>query len=225
MPDASADRPPVRPGTPPADPKPQRSDARSNRARILDEASRLLTGDPEAPLDEIADAAGVARRTLYGHFPNRAALLDALAQEAAAAVTATISGLAIDPDEPELALARFLLAIWPVADRYRILFALGKRHLAPDHLQELIAPARRYATELIRQGQLAAVFTRVVAPSVLNDAMAAMTFSLLDSVSAGEWDGEVTTAATFLLTAAGVPSSRAASTVRRCVHGGPVGSA
>jgi AcrR family transcriptional regulator len=54
---------------------PQRSDARSYRSRILAVARRKLRDDPDASLDSIAQAAGVARRTLYGHFANRRAQL------------------------------------------------------------------------------------------------------------------------------------------------------
>ena len=73
---------------------PRRSHARSNHARILAAAREELSRDPDASLDEIARAAGVVRRTLYGHFPNRQALLAALAEEAAQAVRAISSRLA-----------------------------------------------------------------------------------------------------------------------------------
>ncbi|WP_329375119.1 helix-turn-helix domain-containing protein [Streptomyces sp. NBC_01483] len=62
---------------------PQRSDARSNRTRILATARQKLRDNPDASLDSIAQAAGVARRTLYGHFSSRQALVAALTQEEA----------------------------------------------------------------------------------------------------------------------------------------------
>lgn len=52
-----------------------RSDARVNRARILDVAREALTVDPAASLNSIAKAAGVGAGTLYRHFPNREALV------------------------------------------------------------------------------------------------------------------------------------------------------
>lgn len=45
-----------------------------NRARILAAARQGLRDDPDASLDSIARAAGLATRTLYGHFANRQAL-------------------------------------------------------------------------------------------------------------------------------------------------------
>jgi AcrR family transcriptional regulator len=52
-----------------------RSDARENRARILEAALDALTDSPTASLNSIATRAGVGIGTLYRHFPTREALL------------------------------------------------------------------------------------------------------------------------------------------------------
>ncbi|MET9104270.1 helix-turn-helix domain-containing protein [Streptomyces antibioticus] len=62
--------------------EPQRRHARANRRRILDAARETLSADPDTTVEDIARGAGVARRTLYGHFANRDALLEALADDA-----------------------------------------------------------------------------------------------------------------------------------------------
>lgn len=54
---------------------PRRSDARENRARILDVALAELTRSADAPLTTIARKAGVGQGTLYRHFPTREALI------------------------------------------------------------------------------------------------------------------------------------------------------
>jgi len=63
-------------------PQPQRSNSRANRARILAVAQRELGRNPDTTLEDIALATGVVRRTVFGHFPGRPALLEAVAQEA-----------------------------------------------------------------------------------------------------------------------------------------------
>ena len=54
---------------------PRRSDARHNRARVLDAAREALTRDGDASLNSIAKLAGVGPGTLYRHFPNRESLV------------------------------------------------------------------------------------------------------------------------------------------------------
>ncbi|MFI6875108.1 TetR/AcrR family transcriptional regulator [Streptomyces sp. NPDC050400] len=59
-----------------------RADAQRNRERLLAEADAVFRQDgTEASLESIARRAGVAIGTLYGHFPNRHTLIDALLHE------------------------------------------------------------------------------------------------------------------------------------------------
>src|SRR5476649_1170555 len=52
------------------------------RRRILDVALEVLGQNPDAGMGDIASAAGVVRRTVYGHFPTRKDLVLTLAQRA-----------------------------------------------------------------------------------------------------------------------------------------------
>jgi AcrR family transcriptional regulator len=62
--------------------KGQRSDARRNRARILAAARAAFAEQgPDASLEGIARSAGVGIGTLYRHFPNRQALVEAVFQD------------------------------------------------------------------------------------------------------------------------------------------------
>ncbi|WP_433165309.1 TetR/AcrR family transcriptional regulator [Kribbella sp. CA-247076] len=59
-----------------------RADAVRNRQKILDAAREQITrSGPEAGMDEIAAAAGVAVGTLYRHFPNKTDLVTAVIAE------------------------------------------------------------------------------------------------------------------------------------------------
>ena len=57
-----------------------RSDSLRNRDAILEAAADCLTANPNASLADIAQAAGIARITLYGHFASRSDLLTNLPQ-------------------------------------------------------------------------------------------------------------------------------------------------
>jgi AcrR family transcriptional regulator len=56
----------------------QRADARENRARLIHAARQAFAGDDDVSLESIARAAGVGIGTLYRHFPQREALVEAV---------------------------------------------------------------------------------------------------------------------------------------------------
>jgi AcrR family transcriptional regulator len=59
--------------------RPARQDAQRNRARLLDTAAQVFQdAGADAPLDLIAERAGVANATLYRHFPTRRLLVSAV---------------------------------------------------------------------------------------------------------------------------------------------------
>ncbi|WP_375388819.1 TetR/AcrR family transcriptional regulator [uncultured Amnibacterium sp.] len=92
-----------------------RSDAAKNRAALLDAARAVLNRDPEASIDVVAAEAGLSRRSVYGHFASREALIAELAQLGAARVAAAVDALH-DPD-PVLDIALVGRLVWDdVAD-------------------------------------------------------------------------------------------------------------
>ncbi|MER7834347.1 TetR/AcrR family transcriptional regulator [Streptomyces sp. NPDC096040] len=193
--------------------EPLRRNSRSNRARILEVARRELGRNPDVTLEEIAQAAGVVRRTLFGHFPGRAALLDALSDEASAAVRGNVPERSDSTDAPERALARFVLSMWPVGDRYRLLLALARRDLGTERVSEVLAPARQAVTAVLERGQRDGVFHDHLPPAVLSAGLEALTVSLLESVNTGAWEDDGTRIAMATLIAAGVPEKRASDVV------------
>jgi AcrR family transcriptional regulator len=57
--------------------KPLRADAARNRARLLEVAVAALAEDGDVTLEAVAQRAGVGIGTLYRHFPERGALVEA----------------------------------------------------------------------------------------------------------------------------------------------------
>ena len=193
--------------------EPLRSNSRSNRARILATARQELGRNPDVTLEEIARAAGVVRRTLFGHFPGRAALLDALAEEASEALRGVVAREPDVVEAPERAFGRFVLSIWSVGDRYRLLLALARQDLGMERVSEVLAPARDAATCVLERGQRAGVFHDHLPAVVLSSALEALTISLLESVNTGAWEDDGTQTAVAVLVAAGVPEKEASAVV------------
>ncbi|MEV6945643.1 TetR/AcrR family transcriptional regulator [Streptomyces sp. NPDC051172] len=199
--------------TKPAARVPMRRNSRSNRARILATARRELGRNPDITLEELARAAGVVRRTLFGHFPGRSALLEALAEEA----SETFQEVLVDGVRPEeradRALAYFMLRIWPVGDRYRMLLGLARRDLGAERVTEVLTPARDVVTAILERGQRDGVFHSHLPPAVLSAGLEAMAVALLEDVNTGALEDDGTRTAVATLIAAGVPEKQASAVV------------
>ncbi|MFJ8537181.1 TetR/AcrR family transcriptional regulator [Streptomyces sp. NPDC093591] len=193
----------------------QRRATRATRARILEAARRELGRNPDSSLGDIAEAAGVARRTVYTHFAGRAALVEGLADEVAEAVRLAMAATGAPRTDPASALARFVLTLWPVGECYRTLIGLAGQDLSPDQVREVLAPARETAAGILAEGRRRGVFHTVVPPCALSSAIEAHLLSLLAAVNSGIWADDGTRAAIAALIAAGVDGDTATATVRR----------
>jgi AcrR family transcriptional regulator len=98
-----------------------RTDARRNRRTVLDAAVVLLAERPNATMQEIADASGLGRTTVYRHVPRRQDLVDALFVEVLREAWEAIAE-ALRDDGDALDLLRVLgPRMIAVGDRYRFL--------------------------------------------------------------------------------------------------------
>ncbi|MEV0849685.1 helix-turn-helix domain-containing protein [Streptomyces sp. NPDC049954] len=90
--------------------RPLRADARRNYERLLAEArTAFAQAGTEASLEDIARRAGVGIGTLYRHFPDRYALMEAVFAAGIAALCAEAEQLSADPAlEASEALAGWL---------------------------------------------------------------------------------------------------------------------
>lgn len=95
----------------------QRSDARRNRARILDAARELVAkppmdtpsgASPELSMAEVARRAGVGRATLYRNFPERRDLLEALLVDEVDALVSAAIPSSVGNDDAGAALLGWL---------------------------------------------------------------------------------------------------------------------
>ncbi|MGW1747013.1 TetR/AcrR family transcriptional regulator [Streptomyces sp. NPDC002092] len=198
-----------------APPAPRRPAARSTRTRILEAALQELARSPDSTLADMAEAAGVARRTVYVHFAGRSALVEGIAADAAEAIRRAVATTGAPGADAATALARLVLTLWPVGDRYRVLIGLARQDLGPGRVDEVLSPARATVTAILALGQQQGVFHTRVPPAPLGRALEALLLALLDRVNAGTWTDDGTLAATAALIAAGVGSDAAATTVHR----------
>lgn len=134
-------------------PRRQRRDAAENRAGILAAASQTLAADPHASVDQIARAAGLSRRALYGHFDDRTALVRALISAGAARFNAIAER--VDDADSRIALARLTADLWREAAHVQVAAAIALNEAHVEDTAAALAPLRRVLAALVRRGQAA----------------------------------------------------------------------
>lgn len=97
-----------------------RADAERNLDTVLETGARLLADDPGASVAAIAKAAGVDRRTVYRHFPNRDALLCGVYQAKMQAVEEVIAQSRLTEAPVPVALHRLIEGIVATDRRYPV---------------------------------------------------------------------------------------------------------
>src|SRR5215207_5329619 len=119
-------------------------------AAILDGAAEVFaSGGEQASMNEVAEAAGVARATVYRYFPNREALLDELAQTAVHDVDMRLASARIDAVPPEEGVARAVRALVDVGNLFVVLARERPRSGADRFERGLVEPLR----QLVERGQ------------------------------------------------------------------------
>ncbi|WP_149260687.1 TetR/AcrR family transcriptional regulator [Actinomadura sp. K4S16] len=135
----------------------RRADAERNIARIVSAARECLGRDPGASIDDIAKAAGVGRMTLYGHFRNRADLVEAALVDALRAGEEKLSGLDLS-GSPEEALTRLVESSWALVAESRALLMAAQEALPAGRVRELHADPAKRVEDIVRRGQDEGVF-------------------------------------------------------------------
>lgn len=171
-----------------------RADARRNRAAVLDAALRLFRTDPAATVAQVAQAAGVGRVTLYGHFPTREALVGAALTEAVdraeRAMDAAGPGTA---DGAGAELERLLAAAWPaLADGHGAVSA-ACRELSAEDVAARHEPVVRPLREVLDRGVAAGELRGDLGTGWLVAAVSALVHAAAEQVATGAADHDAAT--------------------------------
>lgn len=166
----------------------RRADAQRSIDAIVSAARTLLVERPDASMEEIADAAGVSRQTVYAHFSSREVLIATVVNvERALSITA-VEGAHLQRMAPIDALREFLDISWQLAARFPLLLdpALAR---TPD--PQGADPHRRVAVVLeriIRRGQRSTDFDRQLPVTWLAAATIALGHAAAEQVARGTVD-------------------------------------
>ena len=122
---------------------------------ILDAAAHVFSEQGTAAnLADVAAAAGVSRATLYRYYPNREALLNALAAHALNELASRLNDAGLERATVKEAIERLARALVAVGDRYSVL--VGEQ-CPPDEAEAerlVVAPMRAVFERGIASGHL-----------------------------------------------------------------------
>lgn len=181
------------------------------RSLILDVALEVLGQNPHAGMGDIASAAGVVRRTVYGHFPTRTDLVRTLAQRAVNEVAAVLTEVNASDGAVEAVWVDFIARVWPLARRYRVLLALRRGEYG-EEIHALLGPVDKILADLVQRGQDTEVFGRHLPADILSQVAYAAVFAIADNhLSNGTLDARAATITSLLIL--GVPEPRAQALV------------
>lgn len=177
------------------------------RRRILDVALETLGRDPDAGMAEVAAAAAVVRRTVYGYFPTRADLVRTLARQAVDEMSAVLAEVDASAGSPDVAWVDFVSRLWPLAHRYRVLIALRRGEFGHE-IHALLEPVDASLAALVLRGQDDGSFSRHLPSRVLSQIAFSSVFSVADAGLDDARAGVAAAVVTSLLVL-GVPHARA----------------
>ncbi|MDP9842874.1 TetR/AcrR family transcriptional regulator [Streptosporangium lutulentum] len=139
----------------PDDSRPLRADTERTMTAILEAAERTLSRDPAATMEQIAEAAGVARTTVHRRFTTREALIDALAVWAAKRFAAAVGAAHPDTAPPLVALYQTTANVLGVKADWG--FAMSQTSSASPEVARIHADVRDTCERLFRRAQEAGV--------------------------------------------------------------------
>jgi AcrR family transcriptional regulator len=153
-----------------------RSDVAFNHDRILHAAARVLSEDPKATIQHIAQEAGVVRLTVYRHFHSRDALIRAIFEAAAIDTHHSLTEIRHSEIDPVEALRLIIVKMATIGRRYPLLRAStdlqSTRAGAPYPTTQSIATAFHLEVlSLIKRGQASGLIRVTLSAELLSHAI------------------------------------------------------
>ncbi len=128
-------------------------------------------------MNDVAEAAGVARATVYRYFPNREALLAELALVAVNDVAGRLASARIDEVAPEEGVTRAVRALVDVGNWF-VLLARERRRSDPERFErQLTEPIRR----LFERGQASGDIRQDIPGARLTESLIGLIVGVLTS--------------------------------------------
>jgi TetR/AcrR family transcriptional regulator, mexCD-oprJ operon repressor len=134
----------------------------------------------------VAAQAGVSRVTVYAHFPDWTALLEAAVERAVGRTMVALQAVHPEEGPPVEALDRVLAATWQHLARYRAMAAAVAELLSPEAVTRTHQAAHQALGALLERGQADGSFRTDLPARWLVTASIALVHACSDGVRAGQ---------------------------------------
>lgn len=171
--------------------RPRRKEAQRNLEAILDAAVEVLAERPDAPMSDVARAAGVSRQTVYAHFASREQLLDATVARAMDHAVAGMDAAHLDDGPADDALRRLLEVSWTTVAQHGALLDAALAELSPETFHARHAPVLQRLARLVDRGQADGTFDRDLPAKWLLATFLGLVHTAGQERSAGRLDSEL----------------------------------
>lgn len=121
---------------------------------LLEAAAGTLARQPDATLQQIADAAGVSRTTLFYRFATRENLLQALAADTLDRIRIALTDVVWDVQDLDGTTREVSGRLMPLAERMQVTLRGGGRDTDPEQWRAALAPLIRFIIDGQRAGRL-----------------------------------------------------------------------
>jgi TetR/AcrR family transcriptional regulator, mexCD-oprJ operon repressor len=159
-----------------------------NIEAILDAAERILERRSEPSIAAIAAEAGLSRVTVYSHFLNLDAILEAVVARAVKRTMALFDQADIESGSALEALERLLALGWQELDRNRARTQTALRLLTPAALARSHEAARARVQALVERGRSEGTFRTDLPAEWLVDSFTALVHAAAEQLGSGRSD-------------------------------------
>lgn len=153
----------------------------------------MLNERPGASIEDVAEAAGVTRQTVYAHYPSREALVSAAIDHVTDASIADMDAARLDDSPPVTALLNVVNAGWRTYERYSRLLQMAPQDSDAERVRH--DPVRQRLERIVKRGQDTGDFDQRLSPSWLATVAITLGHAAAGDVAAGRMPAEQATTA------------------------------
>jgi AcrR family transcriptional regulator len=166
-------------------PDPRKATAQRNAEAIVDAGESLLRSGREPTISAVAKQAGLSRPTVYAHFEDRRAIVEAIVERAVGRAMGAVAS-ARPAEGPAMdALERVVAQSWEHVAGDQDIARAAAAELSADAMRRSHDAAHGVIGELVERGRAEGAFRTDVPPSWLVSSLLALIHTAAEQVRAG----------------------------------------